>query len=431
MRCDPAVTRATTAAPAERKKVIVADAVRSGNESIGSVLGPGSGRDGFPPEQRALRVLGTWAERQSAVKVGVFVWLLSTLVAAPALFGWSWETIALNSRAADYLRLCADPLTRDLNEPILAYRIAVPLLAWALQLPPIAALVLPYLAHVGFLGFVFVALRRRSTATLALLGTTIVGLSFALFWSNWRPGFTDTFTHLAVGAMLVSSSARVAGLATLLGFLNDERMVLALPFVFLWHLPSFLAAENRRTTTTRWVLAVFAAAVVYAGLRYSLQVGWIGTGVPRPVVYQDISAHIGGFRPHLGSWTVWGLNVFLSFRWAWVLVFAWLILGWREGSRVSVSLAIGALAGGVLASAVVADVARSVGFLFPLLLVAIAGLASRDPQSTGVWLLRIVTALLATPVFFTFEHFQIHWFRPLPLVLWRCWREGHTDWIPF
>jgi hypothetical protein len=360
--------------------------------------------------------------------VALWAWGLSTFMASPAFFGWSWDAIAVHSRARDYLRLCQDPFTRDLIEPITAYRLVLPLVAWLLHLPPVAALVLPYLAHVGFLAVCFAAVRRRAEPVVALLATIMIALSFALFWSNWRPGFTDTLTHLLAASLLLTTSPSWVIAAIILGCLNDERMVLALPFALCWHFPPTLTAAWLRSAA-RWLLASLLALVVYGVLRHALTVGWVGPGIVQPAVYRGIGRDLVEFRPHLGSWSVWSLNVFLSFRWGWILIVAYLSTrAWQSQTRLAAGLFVAALALGTLASATVADVSRSVGFMATAWLLAIAGLAKSDPERTRTLLLRVDAALVLTPVFFTFEHFHVQWFRPLPLVLYRCMTGG--DLVP-
>jgi hypothetical protein len=370
-------------------------------------------------ETRLLDFVDRTTRNVTAWRVALFTWALSTFLASPAFFNWSWEGIATRSRAADYLRLCKNPLARDLAEPVVAYRLTMPVLAWMLHLPPLAALVLPYFAHVGFLAACFTALRRRTDAMVAALATVIIALSFALFWSNWMPGFTDTTSHLLAASMLLTPAAGWAFCATFLGLFNDERMALALPFVLCWHFPPVVTMGWARQTT-RWLLTVGLALGAYLFIRHGLRVGWIGPGMATPKTYRTMGAEIHAFRPHLGSWAVWALNVFLSFRWAWVLViaFAWLLRGRHQWAMLAVFT--GFLGFGMLASASVADVSRSIGYMTPAWLLAVAWLADENLPGLQARLLWITIALILTPAFFTFEHFQIHWYRPLPLVLWRC-----------
>jgi hypothetical protein len=370
-------------------------------------------------ETRLLGLVDRATRNVPAWRVALGAWILSTFLASPAFFGWSWEGITTKSRAADYLRLCKNPWARDLSEPILAYRLTMPVLAWILHLPPLAALALPYFIHLGFLAACFTALRRRTEPIVAAFATVIIALSFALFWSNWMPGFTDTTSHLLAALMLLTPAGGWAFFATFLGLFNDERMALALPFVLCWHFPPAGTTAWARQTA-KWLGAVGLALGAYLVVRHGLSVGWIGPGIVTPKTYHNMVAEIHAFRPHLGSWAVWALNVFLSFRWAWVLViaFVWLLRGRQQWAMLAVFT--GFLGFGILGSASVADVSRSIGYMTPAWLLAITWLADENLPGLQARLLWITIALVCTPVFFTFEHFQIHWYRPLPLVLWRC-----------
>jgi len=369
-------------------------------------------------------LLLAWLEKQEgksggALRIAFIAWVLSTFVASPAFFTWTWEGIAVHSRAADYLRLCEDPLARDLNELIVAYRLAVPLLAWVLHLPPVAALLLPYFFHFGFLMLVFLAMRQRTDARVAILTSFQVALSFALFWSNWKPGFTDTVSHGLIAAMLIVPSPLLAFGATALGLLNDERTIMALPLVFLWHFgaPKLQSEWWRRVFP--WSAAVLAGVAGYWCLRHALTVGWIGPGIVRPPIYDAVAGEAFRFKPWLGSWTVALFNVLLAYRWTWLLIAAGLVVLWRLGRRLEALLLGSVMAVGALASVAVADVARSMGFLFPAVLSAAAALVLFRAESAGRWLSWTLAALLVSPVFYTAEQFAIAWFRPLPLVLVR------------
>jgi hypothetical protein len=237
------------------------------------------------------------------------------------------------------------------------------------------------------------------------------------------PGFTDTTSHLLAASMLLTPAAGWAFFATFLGLFNDERMLLALPFVLCWHFaPAVTMAWARQTA--KWLVAVGLALGVYLGVRHGLQVGWIGPGIVTPKTYQNMGAEIHAFKPHLGSWMVWALNVFLSFRWAWVLVIAFVWRLCHRGEWTMAAVFAGFFGFGILASASVADVSRSIGYMTPAWLLATAWLAKENLSRMRSWGLWITIAQIGTPVFFTFEHFQVHWYRPLPLVLWRCF-TGH------
>ena len=79
-------------------------------------------------------------ELASALFVGAGIWLFGILIKFPQ----GLLTTSHFPRLGDYLKLCANPFARDVN-PVLAYRISVPVLAWALHLAPIICTILPIL----------------------------------------------------------------------------------------------------------------------------------------------------------------------------------------------------------------------------------------------------------------------------------------------
>ncbi len=97
----------------------------------------------------------------SSLLAGAMAWSLSLFMAAPPFAAWSWSGLR-EGRARDFLRLCENPFARDLVEGMLAYRIATPLLAWLLGLPPAGALALAYVFSLATLVIVHQAVSRRS-----------------------------------------------------------------------------------------------------------------------------------------------------------------------------------------------------------------------------------------------------------------------------
>ena len=367
--------------------------------------------------------------RGASIRVALASWALSTFLASPPLFAWRWDFLTERGRSADYLRLCADPFARNLIEPLLAYRLTTPVLAWLLNLPPLGALALPYFINVVFLAVMFIALRKRLEALPAFLSVIIVALSFPLFWSNWNTGLPDSTTHLFTVIMMINPGVFVTAIASLLGFLNDERMILALPFVLLWHYgtPEFHRAWWYRAI--RWICAVLVGTGAYLVIRHALTVGWIGPGIARPQIYGAVAVGGSNFRPWLGSWPVAILNIFLGFRWGWLLMILFSVTLIREKRYGFVSYYMGALALGAFASVIVADVAKSIGYAFPALLLAAAELNRRNATQSYNRLSWIIAALVVTPAFYTIENFVVQWYRPLPLVIFRMltgWDLGHS-----
>src|SRR5690606_35247895 len=147
------------------------------------------------------------------------------------------------------------------------------------------ALLLPYVGHIVFLSVVFVATRRRMLEAESLMVTLIVALSFALTWSNCGQGFTDTTTHASAASVLLTVRPAWGVFAIWAGLLNDERMLLALPFVFLWHWPDLATIKRRRAEVLWWLGGVGTGTLAYLALRHALTVGWIGPGIQTPEEY--------------------------------------------------------------------------------------------------------------------------------------------------
>lgn len=70
--------------------------------------------------------------RMTSLLVGLGAWSLSILL----YFSWVRMQPENRYRWDDFLRLCENPFARDLAEPILNYRLAVPAVAYVLHLPP-------------------------------------------------------------------------------------------------------------------------------------------------------------------------------------------------------------------------------------------------------------------------------------------------------
>src|SRR5215472_4795939 len=97
------------------------------------------------------------SELPLALFVGAGIWLFGILIKFPQ----GLLTTSHFPRLDDYLKLCANPFARDVN-PILAYRISVPVLAWALHLPPIVCTLLPILFLITSYGVIFYIVSKRT-----------------------------------------------------------------------------------------------------------------------------------------------------------------------------------------------------------------------------------------------------------------------------
>lgn len=368
-------------------------------------------------EQRAAR----WGLVPTALLAGFLAVLLSLIVSFPGtilyhpLFG---------SRMADTLKLSHNLFDRDLAEDILAYRIVVPLLSkwtgtnqpWLLLIlfqwgTVVLALAVSFLAIVRKLGHG--GLRFAWPLTLAL------GLSFVTFWSFYGSGYFDGITLLALALALLFSRPWQLALLALVGTLNDERFLIASPFLLLWHARGPKIRDLIRLSWTR-VAGLLCAIGAVMLIRHALTHGWWGPGISLPKVYRLIWEEvILGMKPFATpsrsvGWLVFFVNVFMAFRWLWWVVFVFVRTPLPDVSRTVKILFTVALAVAIFSTATVMDVARSVGFLFPAILLAAVHWISMDADRAARQLWWMLLFLVVTPVFCVNGNLPAFWL-PLPL----------------
>jgi hypothetical protein len=342
---------------------------------------------------------------------GLIIWMVSTLALPPTLSRWNWMELS-RLRTSDFLILCDNPLARNLTEPIMAYRITVPLIAWALHLPDWGALLLPFVFNILFIASLFLLMRRRVSAVAALLISLIVSLSSAVSHANNVPGeVTDTASHLCAVIMMLSEAPLCATIFLFLGLLNDERMIFALPFVMMWHYPPRPNLDWLRHSA-RWVVGALSGLGLYFAIRYALTVGLIGSGIRQPQVYGAIGHAVASMTPFFGPWRPWCLNVIAAFRWAWLIPIAFVGLLLQRRLFFFALLFAASVLAEVLLTAMVYDISRSVGYIVPALYVAIEGL-SADGRFER-YLLRTCILQLLTPGFFVTQHMKCVLQTPIP-----------------
>ena len=159
------------------------------------------------------------------------------------------------------MKLCANPFARDVN-PILAYRISVPILAWALQLPLIVCTFLPILFLISSYAVVFhVVLERTGDKQFSLLVVAGLSLTFFALWTNRWLGYADFFSHLFSALALLSSNPFLLALCCIVGTLNDERWLMSVPFLLYWH-----GSNHARAGVLNWTNATRAGIGLATGV---------------------------------------------------------------------------------------------------------------------------------------------------------------------
>jgi len=347
--------------------------------------------------------------------IGLFWCAISFLLYAPALF----LPLYPDARIHDLMKMAEHPLRRDLHEPILAYRLSIPVIAYLLQVRGLAVIAIGYLANVAFIGTLFAALRTRTTAHVAFIGAGLIALSSAGQSASTAFGCQDALAHLCTAILLLITGPAMA-LVSVIGIFADERFVLGVPFVSIWHWmgPSAASPPDWRRSVSATV-AIALGLVVALVLRHMLTVGLIGPGIATPWIYGYIASNVaqgmeGAFRfgvaTHLGE-------VFFAFRWLWIVPFAYLISAPSLRMKwVTVLMLIG-LAVAALVIFWGGDHTRSTAYLFPAF-VCIVCEWPKAWQKAEKALFVILVASVLTPQL-NWVSGRLGWTRPFPVAAFR------------
>ena len=345
-----------------------------------------------------------------------------------------------NPRLGDFLDLCENPFQRNLQEPILAYRMTIPLFAWLLNLSPQFCASLGFLCLIAAYGVLWLALYRRSSATYATLLSLTLSQTFFGHWSNRWIGVPDSLTHLCAALALLTRNPILLAVLVVAGMMNDERFIFSVPLIIWWHIwdkKNDESAFQDETTSEAIRRNLFQHKEVIIGLliglgltfalRYALTVGLIGPGIVKPDVYLQMQDQVkSGFswRPYFSTWPLFAINVTLAWSWMWFYGFTF-FRDTRKTWGLAVMLAwVAYLLAGLLASSLVVDVSRSVGFLFLFLLVGALSdyAASPEKASKHVWILLVLMTLIPS-LYYTGPSGAV--FIPYPIDQLNEWSRNH------
>jgi len=339
------------------------------------------------------------AETTRRGRLGVAL-LVGTCATLASLFWYFNPTDLLYhppARLDDFARQCAAPLTRDLVEPIIAYRIVTPIIAWLLGLRGVSGFVVQYLALIGALAVIHVVVRQQRGTAAGVLAAAAVASTFAAIWPLGYPGYPDAVTHLFVALALLPLGPAALMLCLTLAALNDERALMAFPLVALWHW-TIGPRDARKLLTVGGALVV--AGANYLFLRHALTVGWIGPGITPPEEYAKMQSFVERFTPYNSNWPTFLWNVFCGFRWLWVLPFLAALSAPKHLPRYVAWLLLAYTLAAALPTLVVEDVSRSIGFLFPALLLALLFVSDMPLRLRRTLVVSLLALQLLTPVIY-------------------------------
>ena len=375
--------------------------------------------------------------KMNSIIIGFFSWIFSIFLFSPRLTLFLGEGSG-TTRRDDILAQCFDPFTKNLKEPILAYRIIQPSIAkalgWCGESREILALMgspgIAYIALILTLIIVNLSLKKRFSNSLSLLATFGLATTHLTQWVNTHWGHPDSLTFLPISLLMISRQPLLIIIATSIGCINDERIILSLPFILLWWWPKNKSWNQSLKNLFPLILSSFIGIAIAFFIKISLQQGLIGPGIFEPYEVDTIN---GYFRVlNLSNWLGLAFMVFLGFRWLWIIPILALIILFK--SRLSIRSFIFIISSliAILLTFTVADVSRSCAFFFPMIPVAMDILKDQStwPESKlKFWITWIIGLNVLTPALKVYG-IPPDWFAvnplewatpalPLPINIWK------------
>ncbi|WP_322757165.1 hypothetical protein [Synechococcus sp. CBW1107] len=385
------------------------------------------------------------------LRIGSTAFLISVLLASPAL--WLYLEPGNAGRLSDFIAQADNPLTRSLKEPILGYRILVPLLNYSLGLRGLAV-ALPAIVASWINLCLCSRIIRLRTDSISLTVYSVVGLSLTFFVVEGTTFWAapDSVAHLFSLLIAAFSLPWLSWLVAVpLAMLVDERSLVSFLFLglFCWRAYG-RGGDFRLSSPLMNALGLIGGLGVWKLVRSVLDSGLLAAAPVNKVVESQVSRALVRMQPHDG-WLVWLLNIAAPFRWMYLFpVVLSALVGidllyskgdWRKSlvgmiPRPSVFWLANLVLflAWLVASAFNGDVWRTVSFAFFFVIEAVLILGSRQVR-LGLALSRVSAILmLATPVVFSgcpeVPNPQIAF--PLPLVLWRTFGDseaGLMNWL--
>ena len=251
------------------------------------------------------------------------------------------------------------------------------------------------------------ALDDRRAAVVGTFGA--VGLwAVASAWTDPRGNFDAAAVLLLLVAMLVRKPPLIL-VGALAATFVDERAFIVAPLVALWHL---LRDDDPRQPKAMRDLAWVPALTVVAAMAAHLVIrSWLKA---RYGVGEGQNRSPGDPWTQLNNYPngIWG-----ALEGYWLVALAGLATMWRSGRRLlatGASLVIGVT---LLVGVSVFDISRSVGFIFPIVPVALLAMrpVERSWKESLLWVAAAVSLLW--PLLYAADDRTVVWEYPLPLLI--------------
>ena len=343
--------------------------------------------------------------KKNSIIIGFLSWLFSIFLFSPRLTLFLGEGSG-TTRRDELLAQCIDPLTQNLKEPILVFRIIQPSIAkalgWCGERREILALMgspgIAYIALILTLIIFHFSLKKRFGNSLSLLATFAIATTQLTQWVNTHWGHPDSLTFLPISLLMISKQPILIIIATSIGCINDERIILSLPFILLWWWPKNESWKRSLKKLFPIIFSSFIGIAIAFFIKKLLLQSLIDPEILEPYEGHFIDSFFRILNP--SNWLGLFVTVFLGFRWFWTVPILALIVTLNNKLSIRSSLFVVSSLISVLATLTVADISRSCAFFFPMIPVAIEILKDQSAWTESklkLWISWIICLNVLTP----------------------------------
>ncbi len=390
-----------------------------------------------------------------SIIIGFIAWLFSFFLYSPRFILF----LGLDSgmtRRDNLLLQCFDPFSRNLigDEKTQMYsRIVQPSIAnflgWCGERRDFLSIMgspgIAYIALILTLSFFYLSIAKRYSKGIALSSTFAISTTMLTQWTNTHWGHPDSLSFLPIAILLCFRKWWIIVLCTLIGCLNDERFVLAIPFLILWWWPDYMKIDREIILKLFKIsFYFFAGILIFILIRVFLDIGLIGPGIDGQSsmfeYYIDLALNTS-LNP--SKWLSFLFVAFFSYRWLLLIPIMAIIIMFKKERSFKFIFFIASIVFILFASTSNADTSRTLAFAFPLIPFSLSIIYEHFGRNNKriIKLLNLLTFInILTPavkVYYVPSNWlstnPLNWINPalpLPVNLWRWFSSpnGYITW---
>ena len=377
--------------------------------------------------------------------IGFSSWTISFTIWSPS---FTYYIYTPGGRRKELLMQCSDPFRKDVSYYVHS-RILHPLISNLFGLCStefnslrslISAPGIAFISSIILLTLISGFLKKYNSKFIAIFGCLLIASSSIIQWSNWVWGTPDSIALLLIGIILLIRNKFCMSLLLLAGSLCDERIFLSVPSIIFFKFAidsNFF--ENKNFNLLKFIRP-FVLPFLFSFLIFLIfKIFLVREALTDMDMNEGVISHSQTFLSYFNRLfnpkkyldLIW--LFFNGFRWGWVLIFISYYQMLKQKKIYETFFYLFSLLICFVPILIVADVSRSIAFIFPLLLFAISYLDNKNSIIRKVSIKKLLFILLflniLTPSGITsklpgfpeslvyIDNFYIQY--PLPIRIWR------------